>query len=292
MIPITPRSTRGFSTLELIAVLGVVLVLILLAWPSIQARRKAMLGEELRRAMDKGDHGEAIKLLKRGAPPDAWRKYHPHACVYCRALENRDREMFQLAASPENTHTDAFRYHGPSLLVLALEQHDAETVNFLLNLGVSVTQRYQHRVDEEKVRPYMRRSPLAAAIEMNDGPMVILLLSHASAADLQRPGHPNGPLANDPTLIHSAVRSGNLEWVKLLLERGVPVDAVEPLGETALHEAARLGSRKMVEVLLAHGTDPGILDYSGALPLDKAPVHFHDEMAQMLGALPQPASGK
>lgn len=291
MIPITPRSTRGFSTLELIAVLGVVLVLILLAWPSIQARRRATLGEDLRQAMFREDRDAALRFLSLGAPPDAWSGASPHYCVYCKAIKKGDHEMLQRAVTSVGIDNTSVRFHCPPLLVIALERHDTAMVELLLKLGASTTQRFQCREDSYPGR-YVRLSALATAIEMNDSAMVDLLLAHTAPQDLQAPGHPSGPLDNDSTLLHSAVRSGNPEWLKLLLERGVPVDARERLGETALHEAARLGNMEMVALLLTHGADPTARDDSGALPLDKAPARFHIEMATLLGAAPQPTSGK
>ena len=290
MIPFTPKTTRGFSTLELIAVLAVLLVVMLLAWPSLQARRKAALGEDLRQAMLRKDRDAALRFLSLGAPPDAWSGASPHYCVYCEAIKKGDREMLQRAVTSVGIDNTSIRFHCPPLLVIALERHDTAMVELLLELGEPVTLRFQCKEDIYPER-YVRLSPLAAAIEMNDSAMVSLLLAHTTPQDLQNPGHPSGPLDNDSTLIHSAVRSGNPEWLKLLLERGVPVDALERLGETALHEAARRGHREMVTLLLAHGANPTARDSSGALPLDKAPARFHDEMAQMLGESPRPASG-
>jgi hypothetical protein len=283
MITFTPKTTRGFSTLELIAVLAVLLVLMLLAWPSLQARRKAALGEDLRQAMFRKDRDAALRFLSLGAPPDAWSGASPHYCVYCEAIKKGDRELLQRAVNSVGMDNTSIRFHCPPLLVIALERHDTAMVDLLLKFGAPVTQRFQCREDIYPER-YVRLSPLAAAIEMNDSAMVNLLLAHTTPQDLQDPGHPSGPLDNDSTLLHSAVRSGNPEWVTLLLERGVPVDALERLGETALHEAARRGNREMVEILLAHGADPTAKDVSGALPLDKAPARHHDEMAKLLGA--------
>ena len=290
MIPITSRSNRGFSTLELIAVLGVVLVLILLAWPSLQARRSAVLGEDLRQAMLRKDRDAALRFLSLGAPPDAWSGASPHYCVYCEAIKKGDREMLQRAVTSVGIDNASIRFHCPPLLVIALERHDAAMVELLLELGAPITQRFQCREYTYPNR-YVRLSPLAAAIEMNDSAMVNLLLVHTTPQDLQNAGHPSGPLDNDSTLLHSAVRSGNPEWLKLLLERGVPVDALERLGETALHEAARRGDKEMVAILLAHGADPRARDSSGALPLDKAPLLLRGEMATLLGASARPTDG-
>ncbi|MBL7645905.1 MAG: ankyrin repeat domain-containing protein [Candidatus Hydrogenedentes bacterium] len=283
MIPFTPRTTRGFSILELIAVLAVLLVLMLLAWPSIQVRRSAVLGEDLRQAMFRKDRDAALRYLSLGAPPDAWSGASPHFCIYCESVKKGDQELLRGAVTSVGIDNTSIRFHCPPLLVIALERHDTAMVDLLLELGAPVTQRLQCREDIYPER-YVRLSPLAAAIEVNDSAMVNLLLAHTTPQDLQEPGHPSGSLDNDSTLLHSAVRSGNPEWLKLLLERGVPVDALERLGETALHEAARRGNKKMIAILLAHGADPRARDNSGAVPLDKAPLLLRGEMATLLGA--------
>ncbi len=63
------HTSRGFTTFELVAVLAAILLLLVLAWPSLQSRRRAVLGEDLRQAVDKEDRDAALRLLKLGAPP-------------------------------------------------------------------------------------------------------------------------------------------------------------------------------------------------------------------------------
>lgn len=275
------RTSRGFTTFELIAVLAAILLLLVLTWPSLQARRKVALGEELRQAMDKGDRDDALRLLELGAPPDAWSGATPHYCLYCKAINTGDRELFRLIAIPEQNNVRLFVEHCPPLLILALERHDAILVQELLALGAPVTERNRCQVEGPDFR-YIRSSPLGFALEMNNNAMIELLLAHASPEDLQVPIRTSGPGGKDPTLIHSAVRSGNPDWVKLLVGRGIPVNGRNLRGETALHEAARICSREMVEILLSCGADPSIKDDSGARSLDEAPVRFYAEMAELL----------
>ena len=67
------------------------------------------------------------------------------------------------------------------------------------------------------------------------------------------------PTAKDPvkTKFLAACRSGDLEYVNVLLSRGVDVDNTddEALGWTGLHQAARGGHLAVVEVLIEKGAD-------------------------------------
>lgn len=276
-----PPRAAGFSAMELLMVLGVIALILILAWPTFRARRTLMLGEELRRAMEEGNRDQAVKFLRRGAPPDAWSGATPHFCLYCEAINTGDHEMFRLVVNPEMYKAPLFDDHCPPLLILALARHDEVLVRELLAMDAPVTQRNRCQGDGPAFR-YIRSSPLGFAVELNDKSLVDLLLAHASPKDLQVPIRTSGSGGRDPMLMHSAVRSGNPEWVIVLAGRGIPVDGRNLRGETALHEAARLCSRNMVEILLTRGADPSIKDDSGARPLDKAPLRFYADMALLI----------
>ncbi len=55
-----------------------------------------------------------------------------------------------------------------------------------------------------------------------------------------------------------AIKSGNVQDVRDLLERGVDVDARDRYGQTALMLAPHAGHREVVEALLAHRANPNI----------------------------------
>ena len=59
------------------------------------------------------------------------------------------------------------------------------------------------------------------------------------------------------TLLHHFAMKGDADKVKLLLEHGADIDAIDDeYRSTPLGLAARLGQRSIVELLLAHGADP------------------------------------
>ncbi|KYO32249.1 inactive serine/threonine-protein kinase TEX14 isoform C [Alligator mississippiensis] len=70
--------------------------------------------------------------------------------------------------------------------------------------------------------------------------------------------------------LHEAVRRGSRAAVKKLLKRGIHVDAVNSLGQTALFTAALFGLGKIVDVLLDYGSDPNHRCYDGSTPVHAA----------------------
>jgi ankyrin repeat protein len=82
--------------------------------------------------------------------------------------------------------------------------------------------------------------------------------------------------------LHSAVASGSVAILELLLAHGARPDPVELLETTPLHSAAGHGSREMVEQLLAAGADPHRKTKDGQTPADLARQHGHHELATEL----------
>src|SRR5262249_20079899 len=82
--------------------------------------------------------------------------------------------------------------------------------------------------------------------------------------------------------LHSAVESGNVGLLKLLLTHGAKADPVEFLGATPLHSAAARGSREMVQELLAAGADPKRKTGDGKTAADLARQYGHAQLAMEL----------
>lgn len=284
------HSSRGFTTFELIAVVAAILLLLVLAWPSLQARRWVALGEELRQAVDNEDRNAAIRLLKLGAPPDAWSGETPHFCLRCKAIRENDVEMVRQIFQSTAYTRDTFPSHCQPLLLIAVNLPSLEIAKILLDAGAPVAQRMRCSVI---LPPYhlIDQSPLGAALERNDEPIVNLLLSRATDAELQHPAPPEEPVGNDALLLHSAVSGGNPALLKLLLERAVPVDSVNSAGETALHIAAQQADREAIELLLAYGANPAIEDRRHELPEDEIPAPQHKTLSALLGVRKRQASG-
>lgn len=68
------------------------------------------------------------------------------------------------------------------------------------------------------------------------------------------------------TALHLAVRDGNAEAVKALLECGANSDPRNAMGITPLHDAAKAGNRDIAELLLTAGADPLAVARNGDTP--------------------------
>ncbi|XP_058416546.1 inactive serine/threonine-protein kinase TEX14 isoform X5 [Diceros bicornis minor] len=81
-----------------------------------------------------------------------------------------------------------------------------------------------------------------------------------------------GSLRNDSleAQLHEYVRQGNYVKVKKILKKGIYVDAVNSLGQTALFVAALLGLTKLVDVLVDYGSDPNHRCFDGSTPVHAA----------------------
>lgn len=83
--------------------------------------------------------------------------------------------------------------------------------------------------------------------------------------------------------LHYAALEGKAEVVKLLIARGVPVDAPAPNGATALMLAARSGNVDSVKALLDARANPGF-QREGETALDWASKRGHSHAADLLRA--------
>jgi len=99
-----------------------------------------------------------------------------------------------------------------------------------------------------------------------------------AGADVNRPSR--NAIRVSP--LHSAVESGSLELLDLLLAHGAAPDPVEFLEATPLHSAAARGSSEMAARLLAAGADPARKTRDGKTAADLARQYGHPELAKKL----------
>ena len=90
------------------------------------------------------------------------------------------------------------------------------------------------------------------------------------------------------SLLHLAVRQGNLEMVRLLLDNKVDVNAKNKLitlwNVAALHEAASRGHLDIARLLLDKGADVNITDEHGRTPLQYAVMYNRTDIVRLLFA--------
>ncbi|WP_426335842.1 ankyrin repeat domain-containing protein [Pseudoduganella sp. R-31] len=102
------------------------------------------------------------------------------------------------------------------------------------------------RIDEQS--PNGNTALMMAALQKNK-PAVLAILERG--AQVNRPGW---------TALHYAAASGDLDIMKLLLERHAYIDAASPTGTTPLMLAAREGQEDAVKLLLDEGADARLKD--------------------------------
>lgn len=72
------------------------------------------------------------------------------------------------------------------------------------------------------------------------------------------------------TPLHYAATSGNLELIRLFLEKSAYIDAESPNGTTPLMMAAHYGTPEAVKLLIEEGADPGLKNQLGLSAIDFA----------------------
>ncbi|KAG5492684.1 hypothetical protein JKF63_01263 [Porcisia hertigi] len=88
------------------------------------------------------------------------------------------------------------------------------------------------------------------------------------------------------TLLHHAAFSGNIDFVKVILDRSgtqqVDIDAAEAEGWTPLHYAADRGHTLIVEALLNEGSNVNARDTSKRTPMHLAALSGRAEVVALL----------
>ncbi|MDE2817379.1 MAG: ankyrin repeat domain-containing protein [Chloroflexota bacterium] len=194
-----------------------------------------------------------------------------------------------------------YAYHGRTLLDAAAYAGHIAIFRYLVSLGLEPTVHH------------------AAAI----GDSTLLDTMLTANPELCEPTAAGGRWRITP--LHAAVISGNRKASAFLLERGVPVDAVNHNGHTALalcaehpdentrvpmaqlllkhganantsgghhggtllHRAVMHGDATLAQVLLEHGADPNCQDWSGKTPLHHAVAKNQQLVALLLSYAPK-----
>jgi uncharacterized protein len=237
-------------------------------------------------------HVDAVNLLlDNGANPNAtdWRGYNPLLLVvrdshYGLDLANKDRIVtivksllkhgadpnFRLK-QPKAITTNEVSLDGATPVLLAAEVNNTEAVKVLLDAGADP------RITTEQG-------------------MTPLIMASGGGTDIQRARPPEE-------------RAQAIDTVKLLVERGVDINAVGQYGWTALHQASYQGLTDVIEFLVSKGANINEMDAFGQTPLSislavlvqdigarrlQIPRRYRKEVAETLlklGATPLDKSG-
>jgi len=237
-------------------------------------------------------HVDAVNLmLDNGADPNTadWRGYTPMLLVvrdshYGLDLANKDKIVtivksllahganpnFRLK-QPKAITTNDVSLDGGTALLLAAEVNNTGVVRVLLDAGADPN------------------------ITTDQG-MTPLIMASGGGTDIQRARAPEE-------------RAMAIDTVKLLIERGVDINAVGQYGWTALHQASYQGLTDVIEYLVSKGADINEMDSFGQTPLSislavlvqdigarrlQIPRRYRKEVAELLlklGATPLDKSG-
>ena len=118
--------------------------------------------------------------------------------------------------------------------------------------------------------------PLALAAFFGHTHIVKFLLEHG--ADVQQAAT-NAQRVN---ALHAASANRHLDICRLLIHRGIDVNAKQEGGFTPLQAAAQNGQLELVELLLQHGADAHAKNDDGQTALDIARANNHPEVVQRL----------
>jgi ankyrin repeat protein len=205
-------------------------------------------------AIRKGDAGQVRALMTSdptltaarnpdGATPALWAAYTRHPELAPVVLAGREPDFFEACALGNRGRASALLARDPKLV-------DAYSGDGFTGLGLAV---------------FFGQEEIARQLV-------------AAGADVNRPSRNAIRVAP----LHSAVESGSLPLLNLLLEHGAHPDAVEFLEATPLHSAAARGSKEMVERLLKAGADPQRKTKDGKTAADLARQYGHEDLAVWL----------
>jgi ankyrin repeat protein len=79
-----------------------------------------------------------------------------------------------------------------------------------------------------------------------------------------------------------SIGSEKVEIVRMILKKGAKVNQVDSEGYTALHEASMRGNGPIVKELLDYGADRSLKTSKGKTPLELAKENGHEKLAAIL----------
>jgi ankyrin repeat protein len=122
--------------------------------------------------------------------------------------------------------------------------------------------------------------PLYRAVKSMDLPAIRLLLENGAdpsmgITDNSTPlmlasGLGARPRGGEEDVVEKSGRADPLDAIRLLVESGADVNAVNDAGNTAVHYAAQTGAARIVELLASKGAKLDAENYQGKTPLDLA----------------------
>ncbi|XP_076285931.1 transient receptor potential cation channel subfamily A member 1-like [Lasioglossum baleicum] len=152
-------------------------------------------------------------------------------------------------------------YYRNSLLHRAVNEKQVQMAKLLINYGANVN-----------VKDTREETPIVNAIQNRDTKMIELLLTNG--ADIKE----------DPKVVCTAVRCRNLELVEDLLKNGADINALDNMyfGNSFLHMAVKTKQVQMVKLLINYGANVNVKDSQGETPIVNAIQNRDKKMIELL----------
>ena len=187
------------------------------------------------------------------------------------AIKKGDVETVRLLVEAGADVNAAEGFGGNTPLHEAVEEGNAEIVQILVDAGADI-----------EAEGFMGQTPLGLAAE--EGATEIMQILLGQGADN---GTPEGEDKQSPAIgseaLFTAIESGNVTLVNLLVEAGADVNAAEGFGgNTPLHEAVEEGNAEIVQILVDAGADIEAEGFMGQTPLGLAAEEGASEIMQIL----------
>lgn len=155
---------------------------------------------------------------------------------------------------------------GMPMLMVAMQEKSAKTMDYLINAkGINL-----------EAPNVTGETPLMFAALYGYLPEVKTLVIDKQV-DVNMPKHQWGPL-------HYACTNGHLSVAEFLIARGAQVDALSPSDTTPLMMAIRAGNIQLVRLLLENGADIRIRNHQGFSAIDVAELFNQEEIRDGLKA--------
>jgi len=211
-------------------------------------------------AVLRGDHGNVLMLLNRGADPDAADEGGMTALMH--AAESGDLKMMQLLVL-NGADPDLTRMERTTPLMIAVLNQQFEAAHYLLQKGA-----------DPDARDDYAATPLLYAAAVNDYQIADLLLFYGASDTIgDRAG--NNPLM-------TAVFFNHIETADVLLQNDLDPDTRDLMGNTPLMIASQQGNTDMVSLLLEYDAEMEAVNQENYTALAHAILFRNPKTARLL----------
>ena len=153
-------------------------------------------------------------------------------------------------------------------------------IHFAASAGNLECLQYLYEKDNNQINKLnnLGHTPFVYALSKGQTSIIIYLLSK----DIDLNFNIVSYLGSQTFPLHIVAQEGHVEVVKLLLEKGANIEAINNQGFTSLWIAAYKGHTEIVKVLIAAGANIEAIDDEGYTPLEVAARNGHVEVVKLL----------